>query len=201
MALRTLVTLLFAQNAFSMVSTGRTGHGLIGFGIEMYKPPCAHACRDTMKGSALNCSIINEDHEGHASGHHGSSNIETSPECYATDDIFLQSLAYCISTHCTDMSTWKLEKYWSMFVAGRLTNQPLPKETYGQALAKVTEEPTGVIVSGESLNVTSVVSEEDYIGNFNGDSGFENAEVSHERFGYVIMSPPCARSTDLDSLA
>ncbi|PMD59360.1 uncharacterized protein K444DRAFT_613336 [Hyaloscypha bicolor E] len=34
----------------------------------------------------------------------------TSPECYATDDSFLQTLAYCMSTHCSGVSEWKLEQ-------------------------------------------------------------------------------------------
>lgn len=44
---------------------------------------------------------------------------ETEPECYATDDVFLQSLAYCISTHCKGTQAWELERYWKMNVAGR----------------------------------------------------------------------------------
>lgn len=176
-----------------MVSTGRTGHGLIGYGIQMYKPPCAHACRDTIKGTALNCSTIMDDHEGHSGGHHGSSPIVTEPECYATDDIFLQTLAHCISTHCEHLPTWKLERFWSLYTVGRQRVQPDPKLSYSQALAKVTDEPTAVVVSGESLNQTSVVNEEDYIGNYNGDNGFETAEISHERFGSVF-SPRYRRS-------
>lgn len=181
-ALHILLALLFSQKAYA-VSTGRQGHGLIGYGIQMYKPPCAHACRDSLKGTALKCSIVNEDHEGHSGGHHGSSNIVTSPECYATDDVFLQSLAYCISTHCEHLPTWKLERFWSLYTVGRLPGQPDPKDSYQQALAKVGKVPTTVAVSGDSLNVTSVVDDEAYVGNYNGDNGFETAEVSHERFG------------------
>lgn len=44
---------------------------------------------------------------------------DTEPECYATDDAFLQSLAYCISTHCQGTPSWELERYWKMNVAGR----------------------------------------------------------------------------------
>jgi hypothetical protein len=44
---------------------------------------------------------------------------ETEPECYATDDFFLQSLAYCISTRCPTTPAWELERYWKMNVAGR----------------------------------------------------------------------------------
>jgi hypothetical protein len=50
---------------------------------------------------------------------------ETEPECFATDDAFLQSLAYCISTRCKNTPAWELERYWKMNVAGRAQYVPL----------------------------------------------------------------------------
>ena len=61
------------------------------------------------------------------------------------------------------------------------------EESYQRALERVVETPTVVVVSGDSLNQTSVVSDDDYILNFNGDNGFETAEISHERFGYEML--------------
>jgi hypothetical protein len=42
--------------ALASGSTDRNGHGLIGYGITMYKPACAFACRDSISGAILACS-------------------------------------------------------------------------------------------------------------------------------------------------
>jgi hypothetical protein len=83
--------------AAAMVSKGRRGHGLIGYGITLYDPTCAFACRDTISSSFLNCSS-----EELAMDDMDMSGSSTDPECYATDDAFLGSLAWCISTHCQE---------------------------------------------------------------------------------------------------
>lgn len=125
---------------------------------------------------------------------------ETEPECYATDDVFLQTLAYCISTHCQNTPSWELERYWKMNVAGRAQYasfphinpaiwlnivtrvQPDPKETYQQALEKA-GTPKDTLVSGNPLNKTSIILDDDYISNYNALVIFEDMEVVHERFG------------------
>ncbi|KAF2493106.1 ferric reductase-like protein transmembrane component 4 [Lophium mytilinum] len=166
----------------AMVSNGRRGHGLIGYGITMYDPPCAFACRDTISGSPLNCSTEEMDMDGMDMG-----GASTEPECYATDDAFLQTLAWCISTHCQHVTAWKLEKFWRMNVAGHGAVQPDPKETYQQALAKVTKPPTEILVTGDPLNQTSLVTEDDWMANYNADSIFEIQEDTHERYGLVVF--------------
>jgi hypothetical protein len=167
-----------------MTSGGRRGHGLIGYGITMYEPPCAFACRDTISSSVLNCSMEDMEMDGMDMGGGG-----TEPECYATDDTFLQTMAWCISTHCQDVTAWKLEKYWRMNIAGRAAVQPDPKYTYQQALSRVTEPPTDVLVSGDPLNKTSLVDEDAYTANYNADINFEAQENTHERYGYVVVGP------------
>jgi hypothetical protein len=184
--LASLFLLSLAQHAYPMVSQGRPEHGLIGYGIEMYKPPCAHACRDTISNSQLNCSEAMEDTHSGVSGMDMGGEIVTEPECYATDDIYLQTLAYCISTHCHHVEKWRLEQYWAKYTVGRDAGQPDPKETYQQALAKVTEAPTKTLVSGDPLNQTSLVNEDDYTMNYNGDANFENVENIHEKYGFVL---------------
>ncbi|TID27931.1 hypothetical protein E2P81_ATG00687 [Venturia nashicola] len=178
-----LLSLALANSAFGHVSTGRAGHGLIGFGIEMYKPGCAHACRSALSNFPLNCTP------------HGDMNMpgmsmahmpETGPECYATDDAFLQSLAYCIHTRCQGVPAWELEKYWRMNVAGRAQVQPDPKETYQQALEKA-GTPTETLADKNSLNKTSKISDAAYISNYNGLTIFEEMEVAHEKYGIIVI--------------
>ena len=169
----------------SMVSTGRPGHGLIGYGISMYNPLCAFSCRDVLSSSMLNCSeSVSMSSMGIDMG------SDTSPDCYATDDAFLESLAYCLSTHCQDVSVWVLEKYWVMNVAGTSINQPMPKATYQQTIANMTTKPTDTLVIGEDLNKTMIVSYEDYEKSYNAQSAFERMEIKHETYGYVMPRFP-----------
>ena len=167
-----------------MVSSGRPGHGLIGYGISMYHPLCAYTCRDVLASSMLNCSETMDmaDSMGMEMGG------ETTPECYATDDSFLQTLAGCMSDHCQNMPIWDLEKYWMMNVAGTAVNQPLPKATYQQTLANITAKPTDTLVAGEDLNKTMLVSEKDFQASHNALSVFEAMEDNHETYGYVAIN-------------
>ncbi|KAF2435456.1 ferric reductase like transmembrane component [Tothia fuscella] len=172
-----------------MASTGRPGHGLIGYGINMYSPTCATACRDVISPSSLNCTEM-ESGSGHGGMMmmHGAS--ATSPECYATDDVFLQSLAWCISTHCTGKNSvplWKLERWWKTSVVGKAAIQPDPKESYEKTLSRVTKPPTEILVSKDPLNKTSLVPEDSYTASFNADTIFEKQESLHSRYGIVLL--------------
>ncbi|KAK6336295.1 hypothetical protein TWF696_001857 [Orbilia brochopaga] len=90
-----------------------------------------------------------------------------SPQCYASNDFFMQTLAWCIHTHCpADTPISKLETYWEMNVAGRKDNQPLPKYSYQDALARVTTPPTEIVNSTVVLNRTSLVNEWLYSANY-----------------------------------
>lgn len=82
----------------------------------MYKPACAYACRAVLESSSLNCTSHGGMHMPGMDMHMGA---ETEPECYATDDAFLQTLAYCMSSRCQGTQAWELERYWKMNVAGR----------------------------------------------------------------------------------
>ncbi|KAL8822544.1 MAG: hypothetical protein Q9191_006721 [Dirinaria sp. TL-2023a] len=165
----------------SMESSGRNAHGLIGYGISMYKPPCAFVCRDVLSTSTLNCSKPMDMSEGMDMG------SNTTPECYATDDAFLETLAYCMSMRCQEVAVWDLEKYWNMNVAGSQPNQPIPKATYQQTVAKITTDPTETLVIGEDLNMTMIVSDQDYKVSHNAHVLFEEMEDNHERYGIILV--------------
>jgi len=125
--------------------------------------------------------------------------MTTSPDCYATDDTFLQNLAYCISVKCSSTSIWEVEQWWSKEAVGGEPHQPAPKESFQEALASIKTVSTREMVSGDPLyayNRTMFVNEEDYTGNFNGQAAFEGAEVTHERFGFVLTSQHCLLCTD-----
>lgn len=169
---------LLTRIVSSMVSAGRPGHGLIGYGITMYRPLCAFTCRDVLSSSILSCSVPTDTADMDMD-----MDSTTSPECYSTDDTFLETLAYCISTHCQHTAVWELEKYWRANVAGTQPIQPVPKASYQQTLANITTEPTDTLVVGEDLNRTMTISHEDYEASYNAHGVFEKMEITHETYG------------------
>ncbi|CAI6335921.1 unnamed protein product [Periconia digitata] len=64
----------------------------------------------------LTCTapINPNDHSSHGAHHgHGSpSTIVTKPSCWADDNAFLPTLAYCINTRCKSVSVVAVERYW-----------------------------------------------------------------------------------------
>ncbi|KAF4972609.1 hypothetical protein FSARC_882 [Fusarium sarcochroum] len=94
----------------------------------------------------------------------------TEPACYASNNIFLRTLAWCISTRCPDFSVWKLERYWAANAAGSDNVQPDPKETYQQALSKVNGTLTAIYAGTDHLNKTCVVSYDLWYTNYRTDA-------------------------------
>ena len=94
-------------------------------------------------------------------------------------------MAWCISTHCKDVPVAKLEEYWAIDLVGRKANQATPKWSYQQSLFKVTEPPTEIADPEEILNTTTLVDEESYQSNYNGDSVYDIVEYASHRYGFV----------------
>ncbi|KAL3479840.1 hypothetical protein BJX99DRAFT_255280 [Aspergillus californicus] len=94
------------------------GHGFIGYGISMYKPACAYACRATIT-NPLNCTTSADSHGNKGMGMDMDMQmgdgwiVEDAPsaKCYATNDTFLQTLALCMDAQCTTQSIATLERY------------------------------------------------------------------------------------------
>ncbi|KAI5456993.1 ferric reductase-like protein transmembrane component 4 [Mariannaea sp. PMI_226] len=168
----------------------QTGHGFVGYGIDAYSPTCAFACRDAISGATLNCSTKES---GTMDGMDGmddmgmSGEVMTDPECYATDDAFLQTLAWCISTRCNDTSVWKLERYWKANAVGSDDVQPDPKEPYQFALQKVHGTPVAIYAETGVLNETSVVAYDLWYQNYHTDVIFWGQERKQEKYGLVIF--------------
>ncbi|KAI8799365.1 putative ferric-chelate reductase [Cladochytrium replicatum] len=176
-----LFAFLFVWLAASFVEA-RTGHGLIGYGIDMYKPTCAFACRSVLGMATLNCTTMHHDHSSEGGIMMMSM---TSPECYARDDAFLRSLAFCISTRCSGLSLATIEFYWEQNVAGTEDVQPFPKESYQQALSKVMTAPT-VTFDGKLLNSTQLVATASYEANWNTLTAYAQAEDNNSRYGIIL---------------
>ncbi|KAF1940309.1 ferric reductase-like protein transmembrane component 4 [Clathrospora elynae] len=186
MKLQTFLLSASVVLAMDMGTATRPGHGLIGYGITVYQPPCAFACRDAISGATLNCSTIMEMPEMDGMDM-GEEMAMTDPDCYATDDVFLQTLAYCVHSQCKDIPIWQIEKFWIANVAGTLVVQPDPKETYQEALAKVEGTPSAVYNETGTLNETSVVSQELWFAAYNTDATFAHQESMQERYALVLL--------------
>ncbi|OTB00399.1 hypothetical protein M426DRAFT_66005 [Hypoxylon sp. CI-4A] len=169
------------------MSPGYHGHGFIGYGISMYKPSCAFACHDALSQYQLTCSAV-MDHPmfGHRMGRPGQ-NFMTEPDCYASDDNFLRSVAYCIGTHCSDVSVPDLEHYWETYLVGRDPGQPKPKEPYSVALVHADPAPDVVVNFTSVLNTTTLVSEEFYLESYASNSLFEQLETTQSTFGLIVL--------------
>ncbi|KAJ4360553.1 uncharacterized protein N0V89_001118 [Didymosphaeria variabile] len=185
-ALSTAFLLLPAATCMDMALTNtRAGHGLIGYGIDMYKPNCAYSCRAAISSCTLNCSTMME-----MDGMDMSMDdvmMETSADCYATDDAFLQTMAYCISQKCEGLQKWELEKYWNDNIPGTSAVQPVPKRTYQETLDKIASPPIQTVIGGDPLNKTMLVSEDDWLANWNAQDSFEEAEGKHEKYSIIIV--------------
>jgi hypothetical protein len=139
------------------------GVGMIGYGITMYQPPCAFACRSVVASCPLTCTPHLE--ENHDSGH---SAAPTPPECYANDQSFLRTLALCINNYChlkgnPHMGT--IEEYWSTHVAtGSIgTYDYKPALTYQEAVAAARQDEqagssNGTVNSGHAGHRRMVLS-------------------------------------------
>lgn len=164
------------------------GIGIIGAGKWMYKPACAHACRRLIASCPLLCSEdgISSHHRRH---NHGGA---TPPECFLKDRAFLRTQALCMSQYCSrqDVSVSVLEEYWEGHLAtgsvGDWSTSLKPVMSYSEALmlAKddvnmIGEKSMLTVVSGDPLNQTSLIAEDDWLPSYNGQKSFEDGEKGH----------------------
>ncbi|KAK1766307.1 ferric-chelate reductase fre2 [Phialemonium atrogriseum] len=171
---------------------GRPGYGFIGYGIEMYKPTCAYACRDSIT-APLNCTDadMGGGHE-HSDGMimkrmDGWMVMAPTPECKVSNDFFLQTLAYCMKKRCPDVAISKLESFWVDNVAGSKPHQPVPKESYSDTLNAIVTPPTRELNNSVPLNYIAVVTDDQWSPIYGTNANFEDTETTHVRYGLVIL--------------
>ncbi|TPX07352.1 uncharacterized protein E0L32_002178 [Thyridium curvatum] len=198
---------LFLQTTEATETKSRSGHGLIGYGISMYPPPCAFACKDAVS-APLNCTADTAmDMSGHGgmsmklkSRHHGEHDelefpsgdgwkvVKTAPAaCKAINDFWLQTVAHCVRTRCPDSSISQLEKFWETEALGHLVEQPVPKMSYSQALASIAVEPSRAMNKSVLLDYVGAVSDKDWTPIYNADVNFEEHEAGHSMFGLIVL--------------
>lgn len=169
-----------------LASNGRDGHGLIGYGIKMYQPPCAFACQSSI-ANPLDCPDAHHDMEGmegmKVKRMSGMDMEKPSPECYANNEPYLQTLAYCMQQYCPDDVTVSArDEFLEMSIGGRLKQPPKPRWSYMEALLSIEQPPSNYTPAEEILTQASLVNETDYISNFNGNHGFELSETLNSKY-------------------
>lgn len=106
-----------------------------------------------------------------------------SPECYANNKPYLQTLALCMDQRCPEeVPISARDKFFEMSIGGRLKQPPVPIYSYMEALMSIENTPTNSTRSDEMLMQASLVEDEDYVSNFNGNYGFEMAESAHSLY-------------------
>ncbi|ORX40124.1 ferric reductase like transmembrane component-domain-containing protein [Kockovaella imperatae] len=196
MLISSACAILFADYALAHVTAGRTGYGFIGYGINMYHPWCASACRDSISTNGLICDDTVSHHGEHP---HDTSmgmkkragdNESPSVECIASNVPYLQSVAYCIETHCEDETAVdQVEDWWKRWMLGRAVNQPIPNLTFSQSLASLSTAPNVTLGDGaeEVTTLPVLVDEETYVMNYNAAAQFETIEETHARYGIILL--------------
>lgn len=165
-------------------TTAADGIGILGAGKWLYKPVCAHTCRYLLRNSQLLCTA---DDSGGA--HQGHSSSTTDPVCFLHDPAFLRTVALCIQDYC-DVSISTIEEWWEGHLAtgtiGVWREEMRPVMAYQEALrsAKADVEDVGkenvpIHIVDDPLNVTSFISEEDFVPTRNYQISFEWGEVDH----------------------
>ncbi|KAL2830323.1 ferric reductase [Aspergillus cavernicola] len=170
----------------SLVQQVQSEHGLVGYGISMYNPACAFACRAAIT-NPLNCSMdAGQDMDMDTDASWMVEEAPT-PDCYATNDPFLQTLAYCMYDRCLTEANSTLQKYWETNVAGTESDVPSPKESYEEALKSIQSVPGIITDSSTVLNSAGRLSDEVYALNYKKLTVFEKIIRSNERYALVLL--------------
>ena len=143
-------------------------HGIIGMGINMYKPFCCNACTDSLSPLFLNCTVI-ENGIG-----------TTSPACRASNEPWLHTLADCFVQKCTidDLSNSEIQACWNQLSHAN-------SSSYAEWVP-TTSPTTEVAADAVFLNSTSLVNAARYRNLRLSYQEWEYEEDMHSRFALVV---------------
>ncbi|KAI1360843.1 ferric-chelate reductase [Xylaria arbuscula] len=144
------VVLLIASLVSSVASTGPvpvSKSGLAGVsGFKFYDPYCGHGCFRSFSPFVLSCSSTLS-----PGGHTTDSEIAHDlAECRGASYPFLSSIAWCVHLYCSkNVLNSTIEKFWETEITGDV--DVLPKWSYGEVLASITNPPTVVLLPTAAL--------------------------------------------------
>ncbi|KAF2098869.1 hypothetical protein NA57DRAFT_76105 [Rhizodiscina lignyota] len=158
---------------------------LTGFPANPYDPYCAMSCLRSLYTLTLSCSDMGATL--------GMMTSMTSSSCWASNTPYLTSLAWCMHTKCAefDVPNSKLEWFWETEATGQSTaGQVLvtPKWSYSEALANVPQSPTKQLSASDTwLNVTSLVSPDVYLEQWNVLTGVQRETTVENSYGIAML--------------
>jgi hypothetical protein len=175
------------------------GTGLLGAGMWLYKPVCAHTCRYLLRNNLLRCETTADVDTtglgaGSGGGHsaHGGSTTDTT--CFLMDDAFLRTTALCIEDFCpklegdvllSDIQTWWEGHLatgtlgdWSLSMRPIMSFQDALKLAHDD-LDEAGEDGLAAFVAADWLNSTSRITEDQFIPTYNYHTSFQWGEFDH----------------------
>ncbi|KXJ88977.1 hypothetical protein Micbo1qcDRAFT_13730 [Microdochium bolleyi] len=178
---------------------------LIGYGYMPYDPLCAESCLRSFSSLGLNCEAVasttpppsqnGSTMPDHGDGHGGHSKrhdmAPTTPACFASNEPFLTSVAWCMSVHCPEqegVTDAAIQKHWEYWITGT-KGAVKPKWSYAQALAAVNPAPPKVQLTRADmmLNETSLVPPGTYLAQWNVMGGVQHESVVESTYGIIIV--------------
>ncbi|KAK1585692.1 ferric reductase like transmembrane component [Colletotrichum navitas] len=164
----------------------QTGSGIIGFGISLYPDLCCQACHDSLSALYLNCTTFSSmdmsGMEGMSMSGMSMPMGTTSPECYASNKPWLQTMAYCIQKNC-NAHGYPADKQAQCFSKQAVAGAPSP--TFQESLPSVA--PTTELASDAMwLNETSLVNQALYDSTYGTDGEFARSEYFHTRYSVAL---------------
>ncbi|OAA67526.1 ferric-chelate reductase [Cordyceps fumosorosea ARSEF 2679] len=172
------------------LSSGKTQNGLIGYGIRLYEPACAHACWDTI-AYMTNCTadmsisrFLNPDVAGPDRNTGQENGTETKPYCNAEYEPYLETLAWCIHQECKQESELDLERFWWDEGPGK-DNSSI--ETYSQIWARVKHTQMHPIDQHATLNYTATVPYDAWKPSYDNIVSLTRIEITHEKYALILF--------------
>ncbi|KAJ3491093.1 hypothetical protein NLG97_g5657 [Lecanicillium saksenae] len=193
--MRRIVSLLASSAALVAageegLSNGKAKHGLIGFGIKLYEPACAHACWDTI-AYTTNCTsdmsvsrFLNPAVAGPRKNSTERNDVRQGKYCNAEYEPYLQTLAWCMHQECHKESDLSLEKFWWNEGPGK-DNSSI--ETYAQTWQRVEHTRMSPMREHATLNASATVPHRQWRSNYDNIVTLTNVENTHERYALILF--------------
>ncbi|TLD37959.1 hypothetical protein E2P81_ATG03634 [Venturia nashicola] len=144
--------------------------GLIGYGISRWQPRCPYSCQLSLSSTILHCTIPGV-------------KPFTTPVCYASNEVYLQSLAWCIHSRCGNLALWQDEEWWTTMATGN----PKTRTTWSFEQALPENEPDATMVRKKPLEAVSKVSDRDYQKSWNTYAESERVEKEGSKYAIIYI--------------
>lgn len=184
-----MVQVLFSLLAIAGISLAQDGKGMLGFGITRYASVEATACITLAQLASFSCTLKASKFV------HGISYPNTPPACFASNDAYLTTAAYCFQQHTKGQKVEVLENVWRIEATMANGQPPYPKWSYMETVSHIYGSPKETWISKKLLNTTAIIPEatwKKYRDTFAMDAVYENKA---SLYGSVVMEFETSKSS------